>query len=208
MTLLSENLPIREIDLARLTEEEIGVIKNHLSQLSTYGIITYYSIKADTPFSFYRSSPTFPDRDPDVYKYHKSYTQEIYDIIKDNPSSSFSIEQITDMLIQRNPGRNDLDRTSLSAACSRILSHLEKRGYVKKVKFGHNMQSEISLSPDQRIVLVDLVNIIENFQAQDPQFLEEGRIKARKIISDPDRVASLLVKARDNSPKANRDSSE
>ena len=66
------------------------------------------------------------------------------------------------------------------------------------------MRSTISLTPNQRALILEFVSIIDRFQAQDPTFIKEGLQKAREILSDPSRVHALMSKAKDNSPQADQ----
>jgi len=56
----------------------------------------------------------------------------------------------------------------------------------------------------QRTTLNELVKILDRFQQGDRKLLEEGRLKAAMILSDPIQTYRLMEKSRNASPEANK----
>jgi len=92
---------------------------------------------------------------------------------------------------------------SLRGTVNTILNHLAREGYAQQGKFTKESHSEISLTDEQRIVLNDLIEILDNFSSRDGAFLAEGRRLAREIAADTTRSSRLIEKARRTSSRVN-----
>lgn len=204
--LLSGTLPMREADLVKKLNKTPHLIGDHLRALRRNGIISYDSTHIDEPYARFRLISDRPDEPPPAWMRNVTFTNEIYRIVIENPVMELNADTILPLLVYRNPSlmRNEADKRRRIAA---VLSHLEKHGYIKRLKFGFYQQSEINLTEEQRSRLGPLVGIIERFLTQDPQFLAKGRSEAYQIAGDQRRFSALLQKARETSANANEASS-
>lgn len=203
--LVTRQLPIRTRDLANAIGEDESKIGHHLDQLLKSNIISYETIGSDQPYAFYKLSKERPINPPKQYKTSPFLTKQIYDLfLNSDPSKQIAREEIADSLIQTTPKIEKVDKKSLQRTISSICSYLAKENYLKQVKYGRDLQSEITLSDQQKATLLELVTLIDRFQRQDSKILEEGRRKAMVIINNPERVANLMKKAKENSGNANK----
>lgn len=176
-------------------------IEDHLENLSDHGVIGYESSRQGNPFSFYRVKETLPEGEPITIGHNKSLTQETYDILKETPQTYFSLPDLAEILRQRYPDKyKGKGMKTLTNRLSGILAGLAGQGFVEYGKFRWNIKSDITVSPEQREVIISLLEIIDRFQTKDEGFLQAGRRLTDQILSDPGKVAALLHKARENSP--------
>ncbi|HVF69902.1 MAG TPA: hypothetical protein VNA13_05050 [Xanthomonadales bacterium] len=217
-----EQLPIREVDLLNALrvaypndysfgDEGKGKqsITNHLQSLSQNNVLTYDSAESEKAYSFYQLSKTPAEVPPASYKTQKKLTERIYSVLLESPESILSSQDLYERLTVLYPEYVDISRNGFGGRISSVLVHLKNGGYIKHVgKFKSDYQSEIELSSNQRQLLTEYVVLIEKFKMLDPQFLEEGRVKAAQIVEDPQRFSALLEKAKNTSPMANASRSE
>jgi DNA-binding MarR family transcriptional regulator len=71
---------------------------------------------------------------------------------------------------------------------------LSDRGIItRRTVQGHDRTgTEITLDPDQRSALTELVGIVDRFRSGDEAFLQEGRDHLREISGDPERASELV----------------
>lgn len=201
--LLAEpNLPIKEKDLA----ERIGEVAfprsllRHLRRLSTLGIIEYETIEANKPYVLRkRSSKMREEKLP-------ALTGLIMDILDNNPDRTLTRNDIYDLLSQEEKRKWKED--VLKGHISTSLSFLSKRGYADIGKFNREKHSEINLTDKQRALLTEFLEIIDRFQNQDQEIVEMGKGLAKEIVSDPQKVATLMGRAKEASSQGNRSSQE
>lgn len=192
--LLTSSLPTQEKDLANALGAERRYVSNHIQELARFGIINLKSSEADKASSFYHLSEERPDEKPQAY-HQLILTQQIYQFFLNNPGISGSPDELGKKFMA------EINRSVSLGTFSGILSHLAKQGYLKHEGFTRYIQSEIDLTEEQKIMLCELLEIIDNFQRGDREFLEEGRRKAQKILANPQTVAKLLLKAKESSQR-------
>jgi len=204
--LISGTLPTREADLVKKLDKTPHLVGGHLRALRRNGIISYESSRIDEAYARFKLNSDRPDEPPLAWMKNVTFTNEIYRIVIENPVMELNADTILPLLVYRNPSlmRNEDDKRKRIAA---VLSHLERHGYIKRLKFGFYQQSEANLTEEQRSRLEPLVAIVERFLTRDPQFLAEGISKAHQIVNDQRRFSALLQKARETSPNANEASS-
>jgi len=204
--LISGDLPMREADLVKKLNKTPHLIGDHLRALRKNGIISYESSRIDEPYARFKLISDRPDDPPPAWVRNVTFTNEIYRIVIENPTMELNADTILPLLVYRNPKlmRNEDDKKRRISA---VLSHLETHGYIKRLKLGFYQQSEVNLTEEQRSRLEQLVDIVERFSTQEPQFLAEGRSKAHQIVNDQRRFSALLQKARETSANANEASS-
>lgn len=123
-------------------------------------------------------------------------------------SEFLSGEDAVNLLIQQYSEYKDLERGNLRGRVTRVLSDLEKQGYVQRQKLSNLFRSELTVSDEQREAIVSLVTLIDNFKNGDRQTIEEGRIFAQRVLNDTELFSQLMLKAKEASPYANRTNRE
>ena len=196
---------IRLQDIANDTNENEWLIGMHLTRLGNNGVISYEANTAGKPFSYFRRKEIVPDQEPKQYKNSKTLSAQVYDLLT---RQYLSIEETANLLINKYPRYESLDRNSLGQDVAKILSDLVKQGYLERKKFSHGFQSELTLSEEQREAIVCLVTLIDKFKNGDSKTIEEGRRFAQKVSSDPNLFSELMLKAKEASPNANRTNRE
>ena len=192
---------IRLQDIANDTNEEEGIISRHLNRLSNNGVISYEAHTSGKPFSYFRRKEIVPDQQPKQYGDSKTLSAQVYDFLT---REYLSIEETVNLLIEKYPRYESLDRSAFGKSVTHILSDLVKQGYLERKKFSHDFHSELNLSEEQREAILSLVTLIDKFKNGDSKTIEEGRRFAQKVSSDPNLFSELILKAKEASPHANR----
>ncbi len=184
-------------------KENETIVANHLRRLSEAGLIDYDSRKVNTPITQYRlADNTAPGQDLSVYRNLRTLSTAVYEILRVNAQEYLTANDVMNLLPQELT-KNRTNKRKLSTISS-VLKNLEKEGWAQIEKFESKTQSEIKLSEEQQAVISELVEILEKFEDQDPQILEEGRRLAFEILNDPKRVSQLMQIAREASSHANQ----
>lgn len=197
--LLTSALPLRSIDLARRTGTDLSNMAEHLIALSEKGIVNYDTTRKGKPRFFYKFSENAPDTQPDPYRYNRAVTNFIYRLLKSNPDKQWGGEEIRDSYAKQLRDENRPVSKWLGITCAEALSYLARGGYAKTGKFFSGKQSEAYIDKDQRNVLSDLVNTLDEFQHADQDTIEFGRRRLREILTDPKHVSGLIAKAKEHS---------
>lgn len=196
--LLSRTAPIRVTDLTNVVGRS-GFIEDHLVRLSQHGILMYEWVRKGEPVSKYTVNDDKLGQAPkDMSKI--STANDIYKIMVENPALVLSVDFLKRKLWEAYP---ETEQQFLARRIAYALEAFESRGYIKKGKFNGDYASEISLDERQRQMLKELMEILDGFCSNDPQFLEEGMAKAVEIVNDPRRFNVLLLKAKEASANAN-----
>lgn len=197
--LLTSALPLRSIDLARRTGTDLSNMAEHLIALSEKGIVNYDTTRKGKPRFFYKFSENAPDAQPNPYRYNRAVTNFIYRLLKSNPDKQWAGEEIRDSYAKQLRDESRPVSESLGITCAGVLSHLARSGYAKTGKFFSGKQSEAYIDGDQRNVLSNLVNTLDEFQHADQDTIEFGRRRLREILTDPKHVSGLIAKAKEHS---------
>ncbi len=204
--LLTANLPIRMEDLARALGAKSEALKRHMDELDLEEIISFKSAGSLGPIVEYRinKDQKLPEELPKGTKY-PVLTKEIYSLVQEltekDEEKWTTINEVTKVVPMRTTG-SFADSQSPDSTRSVVLKKLADAGYLVRKEFDGLSKSNISLTPEQRQVLLELTSIIDNFQSQKKEFIEDGIRKANEILSDPTRTQALMSKAKDNSPSA------
>lgn len=204
------SLPLREVDLVTKIGESQGYLESHLENLQRLGIILYESVGAGESGSLLRISSQALDKEPPAFRGYPTLTRRVFQILKENPSW-FTLEQLIEDYQQRfipETGREKVKKKSLKKRIPSVTAHLTREGYVEIGKFHEDKRSEINLTEKQRVILLDLVILLEGFQNQNPEVLGKGRECASSLLSSPKEIAALMKKAKEHSSFAQRTSPE
>lgn len=192
--------PIRLVDLIK----QIGELQNapgeHIDVLMKNGLISYEARESAKPVSFYKLSPDHP-RDLPVKGRHPTLETFIYQALLDNPDKEWTAGSMADLYLEKTEKKIDIK--NLMSMTSVVFSVLLEAGYAERGKFSKDKQSEINLTLEQRKTIVDLVTILDGFQNKDPKIIIEGRDFANYLLTHPEAVSKLLLKAKEHSPNAN-----
>ena len=188
--------------------ENSSLVGTHLSSFSKNGIVSYERSEKGKSYSYFRIKEGVSDKDPKHDLHNKKLSTEIYNFItlsfKQRPSEYLSVEEIVDHLVEAYPEYEGIGRKWLSSRTAATLSDLERQGYVERKKFGYGFHSELALSDEQRVAIVSLVTLIDNFKNGDRQTIEEGKRFAQKVLNDSQLFSELMLKAKEASPNANQ----
>lgn len=220
----SVSTPIRRIDIINDTLIEESIIRTHLQELAWKGVIGYEAVKHDSPYALYRLSNL--DKEPQQVRRYKSLTQEVYQILKDTEEVIYlSIEEITQMLCNKDERYRNLNQKSLRGRISFILADLERQGISERLKFkGRAFLSEVTLNLRQKEAIVSLVSLIDSFNkklnyvssqvasndrqnevaliAAESEFFKYGRDMLEAILANQQAVSALFAKAKEHSQHA------
>ena len=197
----SPSLPKREADIASAIGEED--LDDHLDRLVKAGLIQYNAIKVNTPYSRYRLSNSIPKRELPIYLHFRTLTNVVFGIFSKNSGKFLTIEDVYDLLPQESKDRYRA-KERLLTNLSNLLSYLNKNEYFELENFRQGKQSEINITGNQRMILSELLEIIDRFQDNDEEVFRRGRRLAEEIAHDPQRVSSLLRRAKKASSAANK----
>lgn len=184
------------------TAENIG---KHLFNLSRNGLLSYEAVTKGEAHVFYRLSETPPFSEPEPYDRDRKLTNFAYQLLKEDGNREWSAEVIKERYQQylETQVKSLLNEKNLMGRISSILSHLVKKGYARRRKFiGGQKGSEVTLTEEQRKVLLELVTLLDRFQNQDPAVLELGKRLASQIITNSEKVSLLFAKAKERSSDA------
>lgn len=201
--LTSSSLPMRETDLAAQVGESEGILQSHLENLARAGIIEYRAIGMDNPYAFYKlSEKKLTEK---LHISEPTLANRIYSLFASAPDAEFSPEDICNKLMAEYPEYKDTSKEDMMLIRIRgILPELEASGYLQNEGFRRDVKSEINLSEEQKIMLYELVGIVERFRSGDREFWKEGVDKAKSIINNPHQVSRLMKKIKESSPAANK----
>ena len=204
--LTSPNLPIRDVDITKgIGSINMSAVNNHLARLSKLSLIQRDTVEIRKPFSRYKLATVIPQGELPIHRNDSTLTKSVFDVLKNCPGQYLTAEDIYNFFPKERKekwkNKNDL-RRHISA----VLFFLAKHKYADIERFHQSKQSEINITDEQRIVLTELLEIIDRFQAQDEEILEKGRSLAGEIISNPQKVSNLLKRAKEASGNANQSS--
>lgn len=201
--LISTPRRLREADLERELNERKYALEHNLHALRDGGFITHEATEPNKLFSQYSLSSSRSPEYPPPYKKMPLRTKEVYGIVLANPGVLLSVEFIADRLRENNPTKKYGSRAHLTRSINDILTHFTREGYLIRHGFDRLTRSEIYLTPEQKTIVMEFLSIIDAFQSQKPDVLQEGREKARRLLSNPSLIAALMEKARRKSPQKN-----
>lgn len=205
----SPSLPVRDKDILDAVGERHNSVGRALNRLKELGLIQYEGIKANKRYSSYKFSGNFPEGELPAYKMQKTLTHLIFNVLQASPNQYLTSEDIYNALPE--DIKDNWDKESLFSDISSISFYLTKNNYAEVEKFHQGLQSEVSISEGQRVILTELLKITDGVQNKDKKILEKGRRFAEEIAADPQRAAKLMERAKEASPyfnKRSRDETE
>lgn len=202
--ILSSRLPIRATDVFHDLQPQGERKSIHLRTLAANGLIGFVSAEdKNRPVTSFTlnlegqeiAPPPFIDSHGGAYT---RLTAEVAEIFRNSPYMSLTHEAIVESLAKS--GRHITSIKDAKNMTSRVANHLAKVGFLEKSRFGRDVQSMITLSDEQRIILEDFISIIEGVQNQDEEVLARGRRLAREIQQTPQLFSDLMKRADESSP--------
>jgi hypothetical protein len=201
--LLRQELPVREIDLAVRLGEPLSTLGPRLRILAQKQLIIDDSKPIDEYVAFRQASQRTLDLPPPNSP-APTLSMQICAIFHDSSNAALTRELLYTELVRRHPELRGLNQESTRRRISGVASHLERYGYLERVKFSTDVQSMILLTETQRRMLTDLVTLLDRFAELDQAFLHNGRRLASGVANNPARFRALLLKAKRTSPDINR----
>ena len=211
--LLTRELPVRVSDLeASHGGSGTGSISDHLRNLAKNKIIELENRSSSDPIMEYGLGAE-PLADLPLRPYQSSLPSDIREILSEllvtkGLDATITTHKILEIIRDRSEYL-DSDQDKLMRRINQTMRFFVESGMAKKVgSFTQTDRSVIRMSGQQAHVMNDCMELIYKFQEGSPDFLEVGREQARVISSDTNAVATLIAKARQVSPYANRKSDE
>lgn len=213
LEIVTADLPIRKDDLVNALRDNYPgeydstglktMASKHLDNLATAGLVTYKKVDVDHPYVKYKRTAEKHVSDAKQVDTPISLADRVHAFVTQS-EGTFTIPDIFDHLIHIYPEYLDHSEAALLHDIGKHTKALSKSGSCTSVgEFQYGTLSSITLTDVQRNVLSDFVSIIDAFQGNDPEFLEDGRKKAQAIVSDTSRFQALMGKARAHSKKTN-----
>lgn len=202
--LVTTTLPARSKDIADATGESERIVGKHLSALSDKGIVNYESVKQGGSRISYTLAGNQPDSDPIPYKHNRTVTENIVAILRNSPNTQWTHEEMRMELADQLLMNGKTVPESLGRTAEEVLSYLANSGYAQRGIFSVSKQSDVSLGDHQRIMIHELISLLDKFQNGDPATVEFGRKKLAEIIANPGSVSALIIKAREHSSNVQR----
>ncbi len=200
---------IRQADVINALGMDQAVIEPHIRSLGKTGIITYEHSMHGKAHAFFRLKETHPANEPTAYRRVITLTSHVYSLLKDNQGQAFlSSEDLIQQLLDRFPNYQNLNLEYIRDCIRNICTDLERQGYAERNKFSQKFQSEITLTDEQREAMLSLIEILDRFQMGDVEIRKMGREFAQRVMADPNLFSTLMLKAKEASPSANRQSRE
>lgn len=200
--LLTRDLPLKNDDIAVAVKQRRNVVARHLQALDENKIITYNAMPHHGDRSKYKYVPIVSDDVPTPFVKDKSASEFSYRLLRDNPGQEFTLEDVVRLHLESQGKQQDDVGKGQKSRFGAILSDLEKQGFVQ-----NEDTSEANLTDAQKDVVFELVSMLDGFQSQDPHLIAYGRKRLSEIISNPELVAQLMLKARKHSPNGESKSS-
>lgn len=186
------------------TKVNFTKISDRLSHLSNHNVLKYVGRPADEDYSYFRLGTNRPEGQPSAYRREKKLTQIVYEIFCEQPDKKFSIAQLYEQVILKDPKVANLKNIGVFNRLSNIANWLQNGRYVDQGIYSKEKQSNILISEDQKQFIKDVLDILDTWRKRDPTFIEVGIQKAKEIFSDPVRVARLVEKAKEGSPQTKK----
>lgn len=200
--LLTRDLPLKNDDIAVAVKQRRNVVARHLHALDEKGVITYTAIPHNGLRSVYKYKPELSDVVPKYLAREMPASEFSYNLLRDNPEKEFTLEEVASLYFEHQ-GKQPGTITKIQRdRFSNILSNLERQGILEV-----NDTSIADLTDTQKDVVFELVTMLDGFQSQDPNLITYGKKRLTEIISNPELVAQLLLKARKHSPNGESRSS-
>lgn len=201
---------LRVVDLVKALgrKQDLGNMGTHLKQMSERGVISYDSKETiNKPITLYHLSDKQPDSLTTLNERHPVMTKRVHEAMLSEPEKLWTREEIVNAIIDKYPELY-FSRKSIYDHTVSVLGALRDAKLVHYEKFHHDLQSEAYLTPEQREVVVELLEILDSVQNKNPEVLRKGKELAGFFLTHPAEVASLMQKAKEHSPHASADKTE
>lgn len=200
LELLTDQLPIREIDLTEAVGEEHGIISGHLKQLDAYGIVNLDSRGVKENYVVYKLAPSTHDlTKPILQRGDITMTDLVYEIMSANPEKYWTIQEVISS-VKGKLADTPKAELMLQGRVNHALSILRTLDILESKDFTGRSQSRIDLTPEQKAILYDFLSLVMRFQDQDPDLIKEAHSRISSFSSEE--ISELMAKAKENSPYA------
>lgn len=202
--LATANRSIREIDLSNnIREAKITNIHQHLLGLKSVGLIHFEDIDGREAYSQFQLALNSPIESPRPMPKYPGMTKFLYELLKSDPNKIWTLEELNIAYKAKNKAENpDFVNGINNTHISSVLSFLEKAGYVYQPgSFTGEKRSILWVDEGQRLMFIDLLTLIDQFQNQDANTLQKWRMLAGNFSSW--QINALMAKAKEHSSMAN-----
>lgn len=204
------NLPIGLYELANRIGEDPRLVSLHLITLGELGILNYESQGFGKPFSAYKlTDKGVAELSNRSYRYNILTSHPVlFQIFMNNQDSWLTGENLVEKFanIVHKEEVSQRRKIQIMRTIQSPLSNWLKEGYIEVRDLNDSLRSTIDLTEEQRSNLVELLEILERFQNQNPGIIAQGLSVSRELTTT--RISELMAKAKKNSPSANKRSVE
>lgn len=201
----TSSLPMNEARLAEALNEDPGYLGSHLRQLKRFGFINYDSHATNHGFSGYALADGAPTELPGSFaRSTETNTQKVYAVAGKSLGEFITADEVFKEIADKDKKDDPKYRKRFTSYISGRLESLAAKGYLVRRKAKELTFSEISLTATQTQLLQRFVEIVEKFTRGDEDFMAQGRMMGYDIVEDPRRFSALMLKAKENSPLANK----
>jgi DNA-binding transcriptional ArsR family regulator len=175
-------------------------VSTHLDKLARAGLLTYREWDPENGLRF-----TLKDKQYRNTKQASPWTANAVEYLRHHEDAE--LEDIVDYCEAEIPADPDIDRAEIRRRVSTGLWKLKGSGAVQQTEgrslIKNNGASKVVLSEQQEAMWTELFNRLEAFRDKDegPATREHYRSVARALITDPEKVASLLNRAAESSAR-------
>ena len=196
---------LRVIDLGNNHGKPNQEPQEYLSRLKECGLIHYEFTAEHQPYAQYQLALNSPLETPGYKTRQPLMTKDVYELLKRDPNKIWMLEDLRVAYFAKKKAENpDFDRnnTSTKNRLSRVLSNLERAGYVYRPGGRRYERTTVWVDEEHKLLFIDLLTLIDQFQNQDSDTLRKGRMLA--VSFSPRQIGTLMAKAKEHSPQANK----
>ncbi len=185
-----------------------SISSSHLRDLKARGLINFeYPERLDNNIIRYQLAVNAPTESPHKPR-RPALTKFIYELLSNDPNKTWTRDSLnvayTTKKKLENPDfvSNEGNIKVYKGHISSVLSYLENEGYLYRPEgFSTENRSFVWVDEGQRLLFIDLLTLIDQFQNQDPDILRRGRMLAGSFSSV--QISTFMAKAKEHSPWAN-----
>lgn len=198
---------VREKDLIKAVgENQSADVDQHLFALEEAGLVSLEHKVPEIPNVLYKFTGKMSDVDM-AQSIYPVLTRKVKEIMEGFPDKEWTIaELMAEVRANNESSRKYASDSSFYSQVNTALAELVRLNSVSKAhEFEGYQETNIFLNQEQQEILVDLLTIIYQFQNQDHEAVRQGWQMAKNFSSNE--VSTLMAKAKNVSPQANKISS-
>lgn len=202
--LATNNKPLKDTRLGEVTGIPVSTLADHLGALKDSGLV-HFDHATNEAFARYQLAESAPMEPPRPEYGQPTATKFLYELLRDNPNKAWSLGDLNNAYVAKRKIEDpEFGQKSIRGVAHNIvgnLSYLEDKGYIYRSGFRSEEQSSAWVDEGQRLVLIELLTLIYQFQMRDAEVWQKGRDFTAGF--KPEEINRLMAKAREHSRGAN-----